>query len=153
MRAALLNQKLQQMTMKALEDARQQIAQGKTLDQVASGLGAQVKESPELGAQSSVPGIGYNPELTKAVMALQNGQVGGPVADAQGGVLFQVTDRKGWDPKQYAANREQTRSTLLQQKVGSVEGALIQQRERELKVSYDKQFLDQIGIAPPQEGA
>jgi peptidyl-prolyl cis-trans isomerase D len=148
--AAVTNQKLQQMTMKALEDARQQIAQGKTLDQVAAGLGAQVKESPELSAQSSVPGIGYNPELTKAVMALQNGQVGGPVADAQGAVLFQVTDRKGWDPKQYAANREQTRSTLLQQKVGEVEGALIQQRERELKVSYDKQFLDQLGIAAPE---
>lgn len=152
-RAAVLNQKLQQAAMKALEDARHQIAQGKTLDQVAAELGAQVKESPELGGQSSVPGIGYNPELTKAVMALQTGQVGGPIADAQGGVLFQVTDRKGWDPKQYAANREQTRSTLLQQKVGNVEGALIQQRERELKVSYDKQLLDQLGIAPPQEGA
>ncbi len=152
-RTALINQKLQQMTMKALEDARQQIAHGKTLDQVAADLGVQVKESPELSGQSSLPGVGYNPELTKAVMALQTGQVGAPVADAQGGVLFQVTDRKGWDPKQYAANREQTRSTLLQQKVGSVEGALIQQRERELKVSYDQKLLDQLGITPPQQGA
>ncbi len=151
--AAVISQKLQQATMKALEDARQQIAQGKTLDQVAAGLGVQVKESPELSAQSSIPGVGYNPELTKAVMALQAGQVGAPVADSQGAVLFQVTDRKGWDPKQYAAAREQTRSTLLQQKVGEVEGALIQQRDRELKVSYDKQFLDQLGIAPPQQGA
>jgi peptidyl-prolyl cis-trans isomerase D len=152
-RTALINQKLQQMTMKGLEDARRQIAQGKTLDQVATELGAQVKESPELSGQSSIPGVGYNPELTKAVMALQTGQAGGPIADAQGGLLFQVTDRKGWDPKQYAANREQTRSILLQQKVGEIEGALIQQRERELKVSYDQQFLDQLGIAPPQEGA
>jgi peptidyl-prolyl cis-trans isomerase D len=152
-RTALLNQKLQQMTMKALEDAKRQIAQGKTLDQVAASLGVQAKETPEFGGQAAVPGIGYNPELTKAVMALQTGQVGGPVADAQGGVLFQVTDRKGWDPKQYAANREQTRSTLLQQKVSSVEGSLIQRRQRELNVSYDQKFLDQLGIAPPQEGA
>ncbi|HET9212488.1 MAG TPA: peptidyl-prolyl cis-trans isomerase, partial [Thermoanaerobaculia bacterium] len=152
-RTAVINQKLQQMTMKALEDAKRQIAQGKTLDQVAAELGVQAKESPELSAQSPVPGIGYNPELTKAVMALQTGQVGGPVADAQGGLLFQVTDRKGWDPKQYAANREQTRSTLLQQKVGEIEGALVQQRERELKVSYDQRFLEQLGIAPPQQGA
>ncbi|HEY4592141.1 MAG TPA: hypothetical protein VIJ61_07015, partial [Thermoanaerobaculia bacterium] len=152
-RAAVTNQKLQQMTMKALEDAKRQIAQGKTLDQVATELGAQVKESPELSAQAAIPGIGYNPELTRAVMALQTGQVGGPVADAQGGLLFQVTDRKGWDPKQYAANREQTRSSLLQQKVGEVEGALVLQRERELKVSYDQQFLEQLGIAAPQAGA
>jgi hypothetical protein len=86
-------------------------------------------------------------------MALQTGQVGGPIADAQGGLLFQVTDRKGWDPKQYAANREQTRSTLLQQKVGNVEGALVQQRQRELKVSYDQKFLEDHGIAAPQQGA
>jgi peptidyl-prolyl cis-trans isomerase D len=152
-RAAVTNQKLQQMTMKALDDAKRQIAQGKTLDQVAAELGAQIRETPEFGAQAAVPGIGYNPELTKAVMALQTGQVGGPVADAQGGLLFQVTDRKGWDPKQYAANREQTRSTLLQQKVGEVEGALILQRQRELKVSYDQQFLEQLGIAAPQSGA
>lgn len=152
-RTAVINQKLQQMTMKALEDAKRQLAQGKTLDQVAQELGVQARETPEFGGQAAVPGIGYNPELTKAVMALQTGQVGGPIADAQGGLLFQVTDRKGWDPKQYAANREQTRSTLLQQKVGEVEGALIQQRERELKVSYDQQFLEQLGIAPPQQGA
>src|SRR3954468_465664 len=152
-RAAVVNQKLQQMTMKALEDAKRQVAQGKTLDQVAAELGAQVRETPEFGGQAAVPGIGYNPELTRAVMALQTGQVGGPVADAQGGLLFQVTDRKGWDPKQYAANREQTRSTLLQQKVSSVEGSLIQKRQRELNVSYDQKFLDQLGIAPPQEGA
>lgn len=151
--AAVISQKLQQATMKALEDARQQIAQGKTLDQVAAGLGVQVKESPELSAQSAIPGVGYNPEMMKAILALQTGQVGAPVADAQGGVLFQVTDRKGWDPKQYAAAREQTRSTLLQQKVGEVEGALIAQRERELKVTYDREFLDQHGIAPPQQGA
>ncbi|MFL6236895.1 MAG: peptidyl-prolyl cis-trans isomerase [Thermoanaerobaculia bacterium] len=152
-RMALINQKLQQMTMQALEDAKRQIAQGKTLDQVAAGLGVQAKETPEFGGQAAVPGIGYNPELTRAVMALQTGQVGGPVADAQGAVLFQVTDRKGWDPKQYAANRDQTRSTLLQQKAQSVEGSLIQRRQRELNVSYDQRFLDQLGIAPPQEGA
>ena len=152
-RAAVANQKLQQMTMKALEDAKRQIAQGKTLDQVAAELGVQARETPEFGGQAAVPGIGYNPELTKAVMALQTGQVGGPVADAQGGLLFQVTDRKGWDPKQYAANREQTRSTLLQQKVGEVEGSLVQQRERDLKVSYDQRFLEQLGIAAPQAGA
>lgn len=152
-RTAVINHKLQQMTMQALEDAKRQLAQGKTLDQVATELGLQARETPEFGGQAAVPGIGYNPELTRAVMALQTGQVGGPIADAQGGLLFQVTDRKGWDPKQYAANREQIRSTLLQQKVGNVEGALVQQRERELKVSYDQRFLEEHGIAAPQQGA
>ena len=66
-------------------------------------------------------------------------------------MLFQVTDRKGWDPKQYAANRDQTRTTLLQQRVSSVEGALIEKRRRDLNVTFDQQFLDQLGIAPPSD--
>jgi peptidyl-prolyl cis-trans isomerase D len=153
-RASLTNQKLQQITLQKLEDARKQMAQGKTLDQVAAQLGVQAKETQqEFGGQGSIPGIGFNPELAKAALALQAGQVGGPLADAQGGVLFQVTDRKGWDPKQYAANRDKTRTSLLQQRVSSVEGALIEKRRRDLNVTFDQQFLDQLGIAPPsQEG-
>jgi peptidyl-prolyl cis-trans isomerase D len=152
-RAAVVSQKLQQVTMQKLEDARRQIAQGKTLDQVAAELGVQAKETPqEFGGQGTIPGLGYNPELAKSALTLQPGQVGGPLADAQGAVLFQVTDRKGWDPKQYAANRDQTRKNLLQQRVASVEGALIEKRRRDLNVTFDQQFLDQLGIAPPAEG-
>ncbi|HEX4497208.1 MAG TPA: peptidyl-prolyl cis-trans isomerase [Thermoanaerobaculia bacterium] len=153
-RASLTNQKLQQITLQKLEDARKEIAQGKTLDQVAAELGVQAKETQqEFGGQGGmIPGLGYNPELVKTALTLQAGQVGGPLADAQGGVLFQVTDRKGWDPKQYAANRDQTRTKLLQQRVGSVEGALIEKRRRDLNVTFDQQFLDQLGIAPPSEG-
>jgi peptidyl-prolyl cis-trans isomerase D len=152
-RTALVNQKMQQMTTQKLQEARRQMTQGKTLDQVAAELGVPVKETAEFGGQGAIPGIGYNPELTKAAMSLPTGQVGGPIIDAQGALLFQVTDRKGWDPKQYAANREQTRSTLLQQKVASVEGSLIEKRRRELNVTFNQQFLDQLGIAPPnQEG-
>jgi len=152
-RTALVNQKLQQMTTQKLQEARRQMTQGKTLDQVAAELGVPVKETEEFGGQGAIPGIGYNPELTKAAMALPAGQVGGPINDAQGALLFQVTDRKGWDPKQYAANRDQTRATLLQQKIASVEGSLIEKRRRELNVTFNQQFLDQLGIAPPnQEG-
>jgi peptidyl-prolyl cis-trans isomerase D len=153
-RAALTNQKLQQITLQKLEDARKEMAQGKTLDQVAAELGVQAKETQqEFGGQGGmIPGLGFNPELVKTALTLQAGQVGGPLADAQGGVLFQVTDRKGWDPKQYAANRDQTRTKLLQQRVVSVEGALIEKRRRDLNVTFDQQFLDQLGIAPPSEG-
>jgi hypothetical protein len=83
-------------------------------------------------------------------MALRTGQTGGPVADAQGALLFQVTDHKGWDPKLYASNREQTRANLLQEKVSRLQAALIEQRRRELNVQYDRQLLEQLGMAPEQ---
>ncbi|HEX9943743.1 MAG TPA: peptidyl-prolyl cis-trans isomerase, partial [Thermoanaerobaculia bacterium] len=149
-RAALVQQKLQQLAMDRLQEARRQVAQGKTLDQVAVELGVKVQETAEFGGQGAIPGIGYNPELTRAALSLQTGQVGGPVADAQGALLFQVTDRKGWDPKQYASNREQTRSNLLQEKLSRLQAALIEQRRRELKVEYDRQLLEQFDMAPPQ---
>lgn len=151
-RAAVTSQKLQQLAQQKLEQARQELKQGKTLEQVASELGVQVQETAEFGGRGDIPGLGYNPELAKAAMALQSGQVGGPLPVAQGALLFQVTDHKGWDPKQYAASRDQTRSSLLQQKRSSLEGTLLEQRRRELNVEYNRQFLDQLGIAPPQAG-
>ncbi|HEV2852382.1 MAG TPA: peptidylprolyl isomerase [Thermoanaerobaculia bacterium] len=150
--AAVASQKLQQIAMRKLADAKRQIAQGKTLDQAAAELGAQVRETEEFGSQGgTIPGLGYSPEVAKTALALPKGQIGGPVADGQGAVLFQVTDRKGWDPKQFAANREQTRTNLLQQKLSRLQSALIEQRRRELGVEYDRRFLDQIGMAPPQQ--
>ncbi len=150
--AAVTSQKLQEITMRRLTEAKRQMDQGKTLDQVAAELGLQVRETEEFGGQGgTIPGLGYNPELVKAALALPTGQIGGPVADAQGGVLFQVTDRKGWDPKQFASNREQTRTGLLQQKLSRLQAALIEQRRRELGVEYDRQFLDQLGIPVPEQ--
>jgi peptidyl-prolyl cis-trans isomerase D len=149
-RAAVSNQKLQQTAMRKLEEARRQMAQGKTLDQVAAELGAEVKETEEFGAQGAIPGLGSNPELAKAALALKTGEVGGPIADAQGALLFQVTDHKGWDPKQFASSREQTRSSLIQERVSRLQGALIEKRRRELEVEFDRQLLEQLGMAPEQ---
>jgi peptidyl-prolyl cis-trans isomerase D len=149
-RAALAQQKLQQTVMRKLEEARRQMAQGKTLDQVAAELGAEVKQTEEFDGKGTIPGLGYNPELAKAALSLPAGRVGGPVADSQGALLFQVTDHKGWDPKQFASNREQTRAQLLQEKLQRLQAALIEQRRRELNVEYDRQLLEQLGVAPQQ---
>jgi peptidyl-prolyl cis-trans isomerase D len=151
-RGAVESDKLQQLATQKLAAARSELAAGKTLDQVAAELGVPVKETAEFGGDGTIPGIGYNPELAKAVMALPTGQVGGPVADAQGALLFQVTDRKSWDPKLYATNREQTRSTLLRDKLTRLQGALVDQRRRELGVEYDKQLLQTLDMPVQQQG-
>jgi peptidyl-prolyl cis-trans isomerase D len=151
-KGAVESDKLQQLATQKLAAARSELAAGKTLDQVAAELGVPVKETAEFGGDGSIPGIGYNPELAKAVMALPTGQFGGPVADAQGALLFQVTDRKSWDPKLYATNREQTRSNLLRDKLNRLQGALVGQRRRELGVEYDKQLLQSLDLPAQQQG-
>lgn len=151
-RTAATRDKQQKLAVQRLDTARRELAQGKTLDQVAAELGVGVKTTEEFGSQGAIPGLGSNPELAKAALASQVGQVGGPVADAQGALLFQVTERKGWDPKQFATNKEQTRQSLLQQRLSNLQSALVAERRRELGVEYDGQLLQELGVTPSQEG-
>jgi peptidyl-prolyl cis-trans isomerase D len=146
-RTALAGQKMQERALQRLQQAR---AGGAALDQIATELGVPVVESPEFGAQGGVPGIGVNPELTEAAMKLQPGQLGGPVADAQGALLFEVKERKAWDPIQFAGVREQTRTTVQNEKLNQLLASLIAERRRELGVKYDQQLLDSLGITAEQ---
>ena len=150
-------QKQQRMALDRLEQARKEVAAGtKTLEQVAAELGTEVKDSGEFTAQGMIQGIGLNPELARAAMKLQPGQLGGPVGDAQGAILFRLVERKAWDPKEFAAAKTQTRERLQQEKLQRFQAALIEQRRRELGVSYDRALLEQLGLDPsqaqPQQG-
>lgn len=146
-RAAVVSQKTQERALQRLQQVR---TPGKSLDQIAGELGVEVKETPEFGAQGGIPGIGANPELVEAAMKLQPGQMGGPVADAQGALLFEVKDRKSWDPIQFSGVREQTRTTVQNEKLNQVLAALIAERRREMGVKYDQQLLDSLGITAEQ---
>jgi parvulin-like peptidyl-prolyl isomerase len=88
-----------------------------------------------------------SPELAKAALAAQPGRIVGPVAVAQGAVLFQVTERKGVDPAEFAKAREQTRATLRQEKLGRLLASLVEKRRRELGVEYDPETLQRFGMA------
>lgn len=149
-RAAVDRQKQQELAVQQLRQAK---APGATLDQIAAGLGLEVKESAEFGLDGQIAGIGQNPELAKAAMALDPGQLGGPVNDAQGAVLFEVKERKSWDPIQFAAAREQTREQVRREKLNALESALLEKRRRELDVRFDPQVLEEFGITEPANPA
>jgi len=155
-RQSLLVQKQQEAAVEKLKAER---AGGKTLDQIAAGLNLQVKESLEFGAQGSIPGLGLNPELARGALATEVGKMGDPVPDSQGAVLYEVKERKTWDPIQFAAAKEQTRGTLEQEKLGQLLASLVERRKRELDVKFDPSFLERQGIsadatgpAAPQKG-
>jgi peptidyl-prolyl cis-trans isomerase D len=154
-RAALSTRKQQEKAIERLTAARQEVQQGKSLDQVAAELGVKVVESAEFGSSGSIPGLGSSPQLAKLAMTLPVGQLGGPVADANGAVLFQVTDRKSWEPAKFAAAKDQTRKSLQQQRLGSFLGALVERRKRELGVDYNRTLLKSLDVAvdgQPQAG-
>jgi peptidyl-prolyl cis-trans isomerase D len=140
-------QKDQEAAMARAATAAQEIAHGKTLDQAAAALGLAAKDSPEFGGQGVVPGIGYSPQLVKAVLAKQPGQVGGPVPDARGAVVFQVLERKSWEPAKFAQEKDQLRTRLQGEKLSRLLGTLLEQRKRDLGVTYNPKLLEYYGIA------
>jgi peptidyl-prolyl cis-trans isomerase D len=151
-RLELVARKQQEKAIETLTRARQEIQKGKSFEQAAAALGASIKDTPEFGATGSIPGLGPSPLLVKQAMSLPAGQIGGPVATSQGAVLFQVTERKSWDPAKFAAAREQTRQTLQQQKLGSILGALVERRKRDLGVEYNRLLAKEIEALQQQAG-
>jgi peptidyl-prolyl cis-trans isomerase D len=153
-RQALLEQKQLDAAIQKLKEEK---AQGKTLDQIAAGLGAPIRETPEFGSQGAIPGLGLNPELAHAALSLQAGQMGDPIASPQGVILFEVKERKNWNPVEFAAARQQTRETLEQEKLGRLVDSLVKRRRDEMGVTFDRQVLDSFGISadaanPSQQG-
>jgi peptidyl-prolyl cis-trans isomerase D len=150
-RLAVGTQKQQQMALDQLSQAKDQIAKGgKTLDQVASELGLQAKDSQEFGGNGFIPGLGFSPQLAQSALTLPIGQVGGPIAAGQGAVLFQVTEHKGGDDKDAAAKKAQIREQLSSERFQKVLGAVIEKRKRDLGVNFNRQFLEAMDIQPQQ---
>ncbi len=89
--------------------------------------------------------LGSQPELAAAALALEPGELGGPVAVTGDLVLFAVTARERFDPERFAAERDATREELEQQRFGLVLGSLIERRRAELEVSFDPTFLENFG--------
>jgi len=145
-RQRLVGGKQQEKAVAVLNQAHQEIQRGKSFDQAAAELAVTVKETPEFGGTGPVPGLGPSPQLVKLALSLPKGAVGGPVAVNRGAVLFLVTDRKSWEPAKFAAAREQTRQSLQQQRLGTILGALLERRKRELGVDYNRKLLESLGV-------
>ncbi|HEV7667322.1 MAG TPA: peptidyl-prolyl cis-trans isomerase [Thermoanaerobaculia bacterium] len=152
-RLAAAREKQSRMAVEELARARQKLDGGETLDQVAAGLGVKVVDSPEFGATGQIPGLGNNPQLAKAALALQPGQVGGPLPDPQGAILFQVKSKKAFDPVEFAKQKDTTRESLGREKTIRLLQALIEKKRQEIGVNFSRSYLLTLGIDPDQAAA
>jgi peptidyl-prolyl cis-trans isomerase D len=145
-RQAASRAKSERLALGRLTSARAEISGGKSLDDVARELDVEVKEGGEFGSGGSVTGIGNAPELIAAALAARPGELGGPILTPVGAVLFQVTERKSFDPASFATEKQATRETLERDQVNRLLGAIIEQKKREQKVQYDRPLLEQFGL-------
>lgn len=147
LRRAVETAKRRELVTEALNGARAQLRGGASLDEVAAELELEVTESEAFGADGSIPGLGSVPQLTRAALAMEEGEIGEPVSTPQGSVLYQVSERTTYDPAEFEAAKAQTRDGLLAQRAGLLQSSLIQQRREELGVNYSRRVVEQYNLA------
>ena len=130
-----------------LAEARAKAGAGAALDAVAAQLGVGVQDSPEFGRGGAIPGLGYAPDLVKAAMEQPVGAVAGPVTVAGSAVLYQVSAKTGFDPAQFAQQKDSLRAQLEQEQVGALFASLINERKQRLGVTYDPKLIEELGMA------
>jgi peptidyl-prolyl cis-trans isomerase D len=148
-RQAMVRKKQDDLALARLNLAKTQIAGGKSLDEIAKELEVEAKETEEFGHGQPLGALGALPAVSEAALSMRVGEVGAPVAARTGALLFQVTDRKSWDPSEFAKNKVATRENLEREEITRLLGSLIATRQRE-RVTVNTALLTQLGLQPPE---
>ncbi len=142
-RADLVAERQKGVGLERLAAARERISRGETtLDQAAAELGLALVHSGSFGARGTINGLGREPALIHAALALPVGALGAPVGTANGAALFEVLARTQFDPIEFAATKNNLRSELEQQRVNQLQAALIARRRLDGKASYSRRFVE-----------
>jgi peptidyl-prolyl cis-trans isomerase D len=133
-------------------EARQKLDAGGGLDEIAEELGLTVRESGQFGRGGSIAGLGNNPEVATAALALNIGDFAGPLTHENQALLFEVVERQRFDPQEFEAQKEQARETVRSERLNRLLASLVTQRRDELGVTYDEQLLANFNLVPGIEG-
>jgi peptidyl-prolyl cis-trans isomerase D len=147
-RADAERQKLEDLAMAQLRQAKTRLDGGATLADVAAGIGRTVESTEEFGSGTFVPGLGLAPDLVKQALAAQEGATGGPQVVGGRAVVWQVAKRTRMDPAAFATARPGLRDQLQDERVNSLLGAIVNSRKEELGVTYDPPLLQSLGMSP-----
>jgi peptidyl-prolyl cis-trans isomerase D len=145
-RQAVVRAKSVDLALAQARSGRAALDAGKPFAEVAQGLGVEPQESGEFGADGTIRGLGIQPALAAEVLAGQQGGVGGPFATPQGAVLYEISERKRFDPIEFAGQRAALRESLAQQQFGKLLQSLIERRRAEMTVNYNRQLLEQFDM-------
>ncbi len=141
-----------QLATARMVEARQKLDDGSSLDEVAEELELVVRESGQFGRGGSVAGLGNNPEVVAAALALEVGDFAGPLRHENQALLFEVLERQRFDPQEFETQRQEARETVRSERLNQLLAALVTQRRDEMGVTYDEQLLKNFELVPGIEG-
>jgi len=131
-----------------LDEARMAIEVGASLEALAAELGLEIRESNEFGRRGQITGLGANREVIDAALALEVGQLGGPVESAQGAVLFEVQERKRFDAAEFEEAKASTRLAEEQQRLNQLKASIVEMRRRDTPPTYNPRVMElfEVGV-------
>ena len=129
-----------------LEELRQSMEAGGDFDQLVAELGVEAQESGEFDRFGFVSGLGSNREVIDGALAREVGNWGGPVKSSQGAVLYEVLERKSFDPTEFEEQKAELREREEGERLDQLRRSLIELRQRDLVPTYSTQVLETFEI-------
>ena len=139
-----LAEKRTRVAVEKLSSARSTIQAGSTtLEDVANDFGVELQESTPFTVRGSITGLGNQPAVAKAALALNRGDLSEAIELGNGQVvLFEVTERETWDPATAGDTMDNVRRQLREQRRNSVLNALVESRLADGEISFSRQFSE-----------
>ncbi len=141
-------------TQKSAALARLTAQREQGVDALAAIANVDVEETDSFARDGSAGSLGNNAEILAAAFSVDDGAVGGPIATDLGVVMFELVERQLMDPVEFESQKLATRASIESQRAAQLMAALVAERRRELKVSFDPQLLANFGVdqAGPASG-
>ncbi len=140
----LLTQKTQELADRAKADH--------DLKKVAKELGATIKTSDFVAPDGQVPDIGSMSGEASTAFSMKPGEISGPIASANNGIVLTILDRQEPTTQDYEAKKDQIRDTLAQSKQGELFGLFVtnlrDQMEKSGAIKINKNEMNNLTKTP-----
>jgi peptidyl-prolyl cis-trans isomerase D len=141
--AEFRNQRAQEMLTKKTQELSERARALHDLKQAAKELGATLKTSELVTAQSQVPDLGSMSGQAASAFDLAKGQISGPLYPNRNGVVLEVIEQQEPSAAEYEKGKQLARDTVLQKKRNEVfevyAVSLKGRMEKEGKIKYNKE--------------
>lgn len=110
----------------------------------AKSAGVEVKTTDFVTRGTALPEVGVSPAVDNAVFALKTGDTSAPIATDNAVVVAHVKERQDPSSANEAADKENLRAQLLEQKRGEFFASYMSKAKQKLKIGYNESAIRTI---------
>ncbi|MEX2273202.1 MAG: peptidyl-prolyl cis-trans isomerase [Vicinamibacterales bacterium] len=107
----------------------------------AKSAGLTVETSEPIARGAAFPQVGVSAPVEAAAFALGAGGVSDPIVTDRGTVVLRVTEKQAIDPVKFAAEREQLRGQMLQERKGQFFASYMTKAKQKMTIDLNEETL------------